>query len=241
VTESDWLDATDPVSLLESLRGRVTDRQMRLLACACCRRGWDALRDERSRHAVLVAERYADRQATAAELTRARRSAEAVVAGDARWWEGLQRLWEGALARLAADGGVAVEDPWGALAALTAFPPSAGWATRPATERALRRLLASTLEAGEEATALAAMVRDVIGNPFRPPPVLDPAWLAHDHGAVARLAQGIYNRRAFDRLPALADALADAGCDCGEMLAHCREPGEHVRGCWLLDLLLGWG
>ena len=60
-----------------------------------------------------------------------------------------------------------------------------------------------------------------------------------DRAPNAKLAQGIYDDRAFDRLPVLADALEEAGCTNAEILAHCREPGPHVRGCWALDLLLG--
>jgi hypothetical protein len=56
---------------------------------------------------------------------------------------------------------------------------------------------------------------------------------------VVRLAQGIYEDRAFDRLPVLADALEEAGCDNAEILSHCRGPGPHVRGCWAVDLSLG--
>ena len=58
-------------------------------------------------------------------------------------------------------------------------------------------------------------------------------------GTLSKLAQGIYEGRAFDRLPILADALEDAGCDNADILAHCRNGGEHVRGCWVVDLLLG--
>jgi len=65
---------------------------------------------------------------------------------------------------------------------------------------------------------------------------LDPAWLT---GTVTSLAQAIYDERAFDRLPILADALEDAGCTNQDILAHCRQPGEHCRGCWALDLVLG--
>ncbi len=54
-----------------------------------------------------------------------------------------------------------------------------------------------------------------------------------------RIAGTIYTDRAFDRLPILADALEDAGCDNAEILAHCRGGGEHVRGCWVVDLILG--
>jgi hypothetical protein len=56
---------------------------------------------------------------------------------------------------------------------------------------------------------------------------------------VVQLAQEIYDRRAFDRLAALADALEEAGCRDPAILDHCRLPGEHVRGCWVIDLLTG--
>jgi len=66
--------------------------------------------------------------------------------------------------------------------------------------------------------------------------ILDPAWLT---STVVSLAEGIYAERAFDRLPILADALQDAGCENTDVLDHCRGPGPHVRGCWVVDLVLG--
>jgi hypothetical protein len=84
---------------------------------------------------------------------------------------------------------------------------------------------------------LADRVRDIFGNPFRPVRV-DPSWRTTD--AVA-LARGIYAERAFDRLPILADALEDAGCTNAGMLTHCRAPGPHVGGCWVIDLVLAKG
>jgi hypothetical protein len=83
----------------------------------------------------------------------------------------------------------------------------------------------------------ARLFRDIVGNPFRAPQVA-PAVLHWNDGTVARLAQGIYDERNFSTLPILADALEDAGCDDAALLEHCRAPGPHVRGCWLLDLLL---
>jgi hypothetical protein len=85
------------------------------------------------------------------------------------------------------------------------------------------------------AIAITKLIYDIFGNPFRPVAV-DPTWLTSD--ALA-LATGIYQDRAFDRLPILADALQDAGCDNDDILNHCRQPGEHVRGCWVVDLVLG--
>ncbi|MBL8793270.1 MAG: hypothetical protein JNM56_05145 [Planctomycetia bacterium] len=78
-------------------------------------------------------------------------------------------------------------------------------------------------------------LRDVFGNPFQPMTV-DPAWRT---STVSSLAQAIYHERAFDRLPILGDALEDTGCDNADILNHCRQPGDHVRGCWCVDLLLG--
>jgi hypothetical protein len=86
-----------------------------------------------------------------------------------------------------------------------------------------------------EEHAQAALLRDIFGNPFRPA-TLDRAWLT---STVVALARGIYADRAFDRMPILADALQDAGCTSDDILAHCRGPGPHVRGCWVVDLALG--
>jgi hypothetical protein len=85
-----------------------------------------------------------------------------------------------------------------------------------------------------EGTFQANALRDIFGNPFRPI-TLNPAWLT---STVLALASGIYNEKAFDRMPILADALQHAGCDNADMLNHCRQPEEHVRGCWVVDLIL---
>jgi hypothetical protein len=82
------------------------------------------------------------------------------------------------------------------------------------------------------------LLRELFGNPFRPPGV-DPVWFRAAGGAVPRLARAIDAEAAFARLPILADALEEAGCDHADVLTHCRQPGEHVRGCWVVDLLLG--
>ncbi|MDY3554232.1 hypothetical protein R5W24_003351 [Gemmata sp. JC717] len=87
----------------------------------------------------------------------------------------------------------------------------------------------------EQAIVFLSTVRDIFGNPFRPV-AATPSWLT---STVVALASGIYEQKAFDRMPILADALQDAGCDNAEILDHCRGPGPHVRGCHVLDLILG--
>src|SRR5262245_47503017 len=87
-----------------------------------------------------------------------------------------------------------------------------------------------------EEAAHCDLLRDIFGNPFRPVK-LKRAWLTSD---VLALARGIYEDHAFDRMPILADALQDAGCDNESVLNHCRDANQvHVRGCWVVDLLLG--
>jgi hypothetical protein len=88
---------------------------------------------------------------------------------------------------------------------------------------------------GRGSDTQAHLARDILGNPFRPV-TFDSAWRT---ATVTSLAEAIYEERAFDRMPILADALEDAGCTSADILNHCREPGVHVRGCWVVDLVLG--
>ena len=68
---------------------------------------------------------------------------------------------------------------------------------------------------------------------------LEPDWLTWNDGTVYKIALAMDEDGAFERMPILADALEDAGCDNADILAHCRSEGPHVRGCWVVDLLLG--
>ena len=87
---------------------------------------------------------------------------------------------------------------------------------------------------------MCGLIRCIFGNPFRPPPAVEPAWLDWGGGVVARMALDIYDGHAFDHLPVLADALLDAGYPPDhELLLHLRGPGVHVRGCAAVDCLLG--
>jgi hypothetical protein len=89
-------------------------------------------------------------------------------------------------------------------------------------------------------------IRDIFGNPFRPRPAFDSSWQSWNDGIIPKLAQAIYDERELpagtldgSRLLILADALEEAGCTNADILDHCRRQGEHVRGCWVINLLLG--
>lgn len=79
-------------------------------------------------------------------------------------------------------------------------------------------------------------LRDIFGNPFRPV-TFDPSWRT---SSAISLAQSMYDTRDFAAMPILADALEEAGCDHPDVLTHCRDGKQvHVRGCWVVDHVLG--
>jgi hypothetical protein len=223
---------TDPQEMLGFLAGRASERKLRLFACACVRRAWRLLEDRRGRHAVEVAERYADGQATGEEMAAAR-AAVRTAAEDA-WAAALDAEDARAVALFAAR-----EAAWDtAWYAGWAAARGAAWAAAMVPARGAAR--AATWDA-----ALVALLRDLFGNPFRPVSV-DPAWLAWQGGTVARLAQAAYDERDLPsgrldpaRLAVLADALEEAGCSDPALLGHLRSGGEHARGCLAVDALLG--
>src|SRR5262249_34688017 len=110
------------------------------------------------------------------------------------------------------------------------------------------RALVSPDAVRAEERAQAALLRDIFGNPFRPSPAVEAAWLTWQDGLIPKLAAALYEgrclpARAFDpqRLAVLADALEDVGCCNADILGHLRGPGPHVRGCWVVDLVLAKG
>jgi hypothetical protein len=235
MTEAEWLgniptkQFPDIVrnAMIDYLQGTGSARKLRLFACACCRRVWHLL-GKVSRQSVLVAERYADGAATLEEVSAARESA--FVAYRSLKGQAVQKNAASApicatepmlsTAQAAAEAGgaaIAIDNVWGAA--------------HQAKEISYERYYG-------ESEAQNRLLRDIFGNPFRPV-TLDPSWIAWNAGAVKKMAQVIYDERRFADLPILADALEDAGCTDPAILSHCREPGEHVRGCWVVDLLLG--
>jgi hypothetical protein len=255
MNEREWLDCTDPRPMLRSLiqrwgaqkrKGEVVHyERLRLFACACLRRVWDLL-DSDHRKAVEMIEEYA-RAPTGDGLRAARR---------VRWAAGNRASAE--VSR------VYRESPHDRRAQLKAHArnvaSSAVWKAadrKPTTAANCHRVAALAIRnvrlvqkippgalspgpddydvpLGDELAAQAALLRDVVGNFFRPA-VLKPGWLTPSVGA---LAAAIDAERAFDRLPILADALEEAGCADAEVLDHCRFPGAHALGCWVADLLL---
>jgi len=175
-----------------------------------------------------MSERYANGQATKEELSAAGK--QATVAARQRQEE-LER------ARRNGNRGFPLGLLWEGLRADEAAA-ACTWADQVA---GAKRVAESAFVYHNKGTrrGIIDMLRDIFSNPFHPTPSIAPEILAGNYQTVLKMTHAIYDERAFDCLPILADALEDAGCEDATILNHCRQADDHVRGCWVVDLLLG--
>jgi hypothetical protein len=212
MTEVEWLSCSDPSAMLEFV-GKANDRKVRLFASACCYRLWDWLSDE-CRQMLKVFERHAD-------------DPQQPDVGDIEFRAAFQKAGVAAPEALkgAFDAGlIALCEYWDVVAT--------------AEEEENEEENRTTPDLLTELETQVHLVHDIFGNPFCPA-CINPTWLAWNDGTVVKLAHSINEDCAFDLLPILADALEDAGCHDADILGHCRGSCLHVRGCWVVDLLLG--
>jgi len=218
MTETEWLACEDPTPMLCHVYNNANNRKMRLFACACCRRFW-SLAPDTCRELIEFGERYADKRNTDERITKQQIT-------DAQ--SDCQKYARGQPAGIKCAF-AAVE----CLLRSRMLGEVMAWASRAVVDDARDE----QAERGRivERRVQIVLMRDIFGNPFHPI-TLSPSWLT---STVVALAQGIYEDRAFDRMPILADALMDAGCSNEDILNHCRGPGPHTRGCFAIDLILG--
>jgi hypothetical protein len=206
---------------------RMSDRKRRLFAVACLERFASQLADPRSRRALTLARRFADGRATEEERCMAEDAAFEAHAEMRQGRLGGETLvpwtWQGDLltraAALVVSQGIYYAEDAADYARRSLCGPGALW-----TEQ-------------DEEFVQCQLLRDIVGP--QPPPVIEPVWLACNDGAAVHLARCILQEQNFTLLPILADALEDAGCTLELVLDHCRQPGLHVRGCWVVDAILG--
>jgi hypothetical protein len=240
MTEAEWLTCDDPTPMQEYLRGKASGRQLRLFGVACCERAEHLFVDAQSRSSLACLRRYADGRAGDDELREASQEARWAYhfairkAGVARFGPEFDQRMRMLSTGPGLDGMVLDFDPAAnaALAVHSAidFPASTARCAAHAVE------LESGAAAGARERGMqSALLRDIFGNPFRPV-TFSPTWRTDT--AVA-LARQMYDTREFSAMPILADALQDAGCDSADVLSHCRDANQtHVRGCWVVDLVL---
>jgi hypothetical protein len=210
MTEEEWLQSDEFGQVIVPLVAVPSRRKWRLFALACVRRIWHLVPD-RFRAAIELTERFAEGKAT-------------------------QQSW--------ADAWVPYQASFrhAELAACWASCPSGDICIRAQVniprEAALALAMAVERDYRASMKAFADYLREIFGSPFRKP-ALDPAWLGWNGGTVEKLARGIAEAQAFEQMPILGDALEDAGCTDPAILEHCRRPGRHLHGCWVVDLLTG--
>jgi hypothetical protein len=212
MTEAEWLTCEDPQAMLAFMRRDVSDRKLRLYFCESAWHVRHLLTDTRSWQAVEVAERYADGSALLAELEAAHTAA--------------------CLAARSQTGLLGMTDDQVTLAI-------AAWHVALAAQSEINddwTLSRKQLESEVANVRRCNWIRDIFGNPFRPVR-FSSSWRTD---TVVTLAKQMYDQRDFSAMPILADALQDAGCDNDDVLTHCRDSKQaHVRGCWVVDLVLG--
>lgn len=227
LVEAQWLESGDPRVLLDFLRDKINDRQLNRFAIACCRRAWTVL-NRAFQAAVETTELYLDGLASKEQQEEAMRGANCAAAG---CLPVVNRLT--AVAAAVTDG-----MPLSPLIGPFTDNPDLGMVNDRGVMAMVRNIaFAITGQASDpgEFALQCNLLRDIVGNPFRPI-TLDPSWHT---STVVSLSEAIYGDRAFDRMPILADALEEAGCTNQDILQHCRGGGEHVRGCWVVDMILG--
>ena len=221
MTQVEWMTSDDPRAMFVAFIGKYSRRKVLLFAVAGCAACRARSTDDRCWAAEEVVERFADGLALPDEVAIA-----TAVANEARIsayntpdTPGRRRMSQ-CVAQAACSllGSTGLGESRGSISSAL-----------DAVEYARKGAKGSTW-------AQTRLLRDIVGNPFRPL-TFDHSWGTTD---VMLLAQGIYADRAFDRMPILADALQDAGCDNADILDHCRDTNQvHVRGCWVVDLVLG--
>ncbi|WP_406697444.1 hypothetical protein V5E97_01170 [Singulisphaera sp. Ch08] len=227
MNESEWISGTHPWNMLRFLEPRANQRKLQLFAVACCRRASPLSNDPRHQELVEAAEQFAEGLLTADAFEQIRDTVAELPETNpenAPW--GPSCYMTAATLHARGDGSAKFAASFAArgLASLAGEEDSPEW---------LAVLTA-------EETAQCDRLRDIFGSPFRPFR-FPPAWLANEGRPARELAREIEAkiRHEQEDLAALADLLERAGCDDRSVINHCRTPGTHVRGCWVLDALLG--
>ena len=227
MTEAEWLTSTNLRQHLQFLRGRVSERKLRHLMSVYVRGILSVFSDPGSEEADEALELFPTGALSRSELDRVFSTSKSQILEMHGWpWR-----TEGQRESLMEDVESAVM--W---ALLWYLPIDAVVYGDDRCWRLIQDDDPSTVPYKARCSAI-SVLREVVGNPFRRV-IANPAWLTPD---VVALAKDCYSHGDFTTMPILADALEDAGCDSEDILSHCRDrdPADHVRGCWVVDLVLG--
>jgi hypothetical protein len=213
MSEDIWLSSHDPVAMLNFLNADPADRKPLLVVLAYIERIWDITVPCPIREWADQAKLIVDGHGDRAAFEASEVQACHYLAG-----------WNPYYLREGISPAATV-----ALNALFFFAQAEGDDWEPVGQSSAAALLEYAVQAD--------LVREVFGNPLRPV-AFEPIWLSPEVDALARR---IDSEQRFDLMPALGNALEVANCTETTVLDHCRRPGGHVSGCWVVDSLLGRG
>jgi hypothetical protein len=238
MTEAEWLTETDFTTHVRYAVDHLSPRRQRLLAVGFCRSVAHLFHHPELNAALDVIEQYADGLVSSSEVEKARQHCRDIAT------ESYEEY------RVAVDRGIGAQQhgygraafAWAvAYAANSPLPlvevgTRAAWAADHFDSGRIDRVIFAEGPSGEYMSRMRAVVWEIVGNPFRPVH-FNSAWRTD---TALSLARHMYDRYEFGAMPILADALQDAGCDNEDVLNHCRDASlTHVRGCWVIDLVLG--
>jgi hypothetical protein len=242
MTEAEWLACNFPWFALHRLGRTAIDRKRRLFAVACCRRIEDLiLRFKGAWRAVILAERIADGETISDE---AQRLALELPGRAFCWIDGFRQekdnniMWCAGNAAAGCLGGVVEPTQQWQMMMMGESLISVSERVASAVGHQSRRNDREPVQqrwVKDERVAQVPLLHCIFGNPFRPV-TFSSEWKTD---TALSLARQMYESRDFSAMPILADALQDAGCENADILNHCRGAGPHVRGCWVVDLVLG--
>jgi hypothetical protein len=241
MTQQEWLMSTRADDLLRFIEPNTSDRKLHYYAIACARRITLLLPHPASLEGIDLLERFVEGKASEEELLRVSYHVEGAAfcfdyvdytgSPTARKWiQEVGQIPRSKLEELINDPQLASAEPREILKS-AAYMVDADVSPTPFARRA-----SDWAQSARSPFHSVPLLRDIFGNPFRPV-AFEPEWRSD---TAVSLAKHIYEARDFAQMPILADALQDAGCDNTDILSHCRDPQQtHVRGCWVVDMILG--
>ncbi|MGF1579007.1 MAG: hypothetical protein ACFCD0_06555 [Gemmataceae bacterium] len=230
MTETQWLECNVLEDVSWLYKEKLSDRKLRIFECAYVRQVWSELPDNALRQAIKPCEEFADGLANSEELLSPRKNA--------------YQTYRGIGDIIADHGALAIND---LCRATPQYPMGAGSAA------GITTVLTEVIYIQDQNWHVARqtadeihcrLFREVVGNPFREIQIA-PRWKT---STVVSPTKATHGNRSLPmgtldptQFAVLADALEEVGCDNTDILTHCRElDRDHVRGCWVLDLLLGY-
>jgi hypothetical protein len=245
MNEDEWLTGTDFTAHARYAAEHLSPRRQRLLAVAFCRAAGDLLDHPDLTDALDVIDQYADGRVPGFVVERARQECRTVAQ---ELYAAYRRAIDANPRGVHAPGQsevVCSELAWAVSFAATSPLPlemvgarvlsAVVQARTGAVEVVPAPTAAFSAATAAQHLAMRGAVWEVVGTPFRPH-TFNPEWRTD---TVQSLTTQMYESRDFGAMPILADALQDAGCDDEQVLTHCRTEAMHVRGCWVVDLVLG--